>query len=132
MVREEGKRATAKRIRKYVEEKGGLNVRVTDTHEADRDTWTFKVSYQDSQGVQYHTRCKILQKLGNNNSPIYWLEELFQSVGKSKDVRLEEQTAVPPPPLPLSSKEQIISDLTAENERLQAKLEQLRQATERE
>jgi hypothetical protein len=111
------------RIRDEVYKRGGVNVQVMRVNERDRDNWTFEVSYRDAQNVQHRTKCKVRVSLFDNGSPIYWMVDLQLPVVS------KEATAVLPTP-PLSSKEQIISDLTAENQRLQAQLDKRQQADE--
>ena len=112
-----------KKISTHFTNAGGRKVQVTVLFDLRRLGHTFYVSYLDVQGIRRNTRCNIR----NNKYQLCWLESLQLESLKDKN-KDDKVTAVPPLPPPSTSKEQIISDLTTENQRLQAELEQLRQA----
>jgi hypothetical protein len=131
-------------IRHEIEKQGGRDVQVKVIADNDRDTWTFSVSYMNSQGVHYQTICKTRTNTHSNyHYTLYWRDELHllaqpQTSSSRKAWLVDELTAenqrlqakLSHPSsntMIASSKEQIISDLTAENQRLLSELEKLQQ-----
>ncbi len=111
-------RETTVRIQQYVEVRGGRDVKVTSTHDGGRDNWGFRVTYKDRHDITRVRRCKVSATVFANEEPIFWLDDL-QIAGK--------ETAVTLPTPPSSTKEQIISNLSAENEQLRTEMAELRQ-----
>ena len=95
-------------IQHEVEKLGGRAVDVKPMLNNSRDTWTFSVSFQDASGLPYKTVCKTRANVSSRNQyQLYWRDSL----------RVSSQLS-----LAGSYKEQLIGDLQAENQRLQAKL----------
>lgn len=109
------------RIKAEVKAHGGSDIHISwAIGTGDRGTFTYNVSFVDTRNHRHQTRCKV-QSFSFNNV-LYWTrspKELMQP-----DLAI---AAPPQPPYPASSKEQIIADLTAENERLQAEINRLAQ-----
>jgi hypothetical protein len=108
MVVAAAKQRVADFIQHEVEKLGGHDVYVKSIMDNERDTWTFSVSYRDGSGLSHQTVCKTRATTSSRNHyQLYWRDSL----------RLPSQR-----PFSNSYKEQLIGDLQAENQRLQAKL----------
>jgi hypothetical protein len=106
------------RIEQAIKQIGGTNIIVSQISDADRDTFTFWVSFDDKDGERVDTNCKVRNR--SINGSIYWkdpqifTESLPQTPTKAQTI---SQTTSK------SSKEQIIDELSDEVERLRAALE---------
>jgi hypothetical protein len=55
-----------------LEKKGTKNIKITrELWDDDRDSITYKVEYQDGQGLQHNTTCKV----NRWTADIYWKDE---------------------------------------------------------
>lgn len=97
------------RIRHQINQLGG-QIYIIKLSEYDKHSLTFDVRYSDRSGVVHKGRCRVDQ-----NSQLNWNQRPAEVLVPSTPVR---QAMVER----LSSKEQIITDLAAENERLRAEL----------
>ena len=133
------KESATQRILDYIQQQGGTAIELSSAYDRDRDTMTFVVSYYDRYGGYQQTRCKVRYRnlLTGRDHDLYWTHDpaiaaptvdklVVQSPGN-----LEPTISTGFQAHPFSSKEQIIADLTAENERLRAEIEALRQQVSR-
>ncbi len=104
-----------KRIRKYIEASGGhlINVNYKKTvstgGQLNSGTMIFVASFNDEQGNRHMTECSV-SKSESSTGTLYWTVDPATLLAKQN---------------PSPSKEQIISDLSAENARLKARIEAL-------
>ena len=104
-----------KRIRKYIGASGGylINVNYQKTvstgGQLNSGTMIFVASFNDAQGNRHITECSV-SKSESSTGTLYWTVDPENLFAKQH---------------PSPSKEQIISDLSTENERLKARIEAL-------
>ena len=122
---------TQKELSHYIYQMGGKDVVAIFDEEPEFSGYRqYIVSYKDTYGIKRSTKCRVH---GSTRSRSFGFGRLYLPIIPKRELALVcKEVLSTSTSLTLSSKEQIISDLTAENERLQAELEQLRQASERE
>ena len=115
-----------KKIKNLVVSKGGRNVVIVRTGAGGQDHVIYSVTYTDPDGQTHRVKCKARVSL-MHGPELYWDENPIPDMNNYKERQAETHKAeLDAIPLPKSSKEQIIDDLTTENERLQAELAQYR------
>jgi hypothetical protein len=112
------------RIQRYLEREGANDIRIeTVWFTGDQGSFTYRVMYRDNCGEQHRTRCKVTRNRFWSDDRIYWDRPIAVSqVSQSPSPFGETQL------IRSSSKEEIITDLTDEVERLKLELKQFQGA----
>lgn len=122
------------RIRAYLAASGAQNITVSyHWFGGDRYTSTYDVTYEDMAGHSYSTAC-VMSSSFWGEKPIYWLDGPRGAAPvAASDYQLSgagsPKRALPPEnkrtAVPASSKDQLISQLLAENKQLRLELQRL-------
>ncbi|MEM7335380.1 MAG: hypothetical protein AAF490_25100 [Chloroflexota bacterium] len=110
-------------IKRQVKKLGGRNVEVERIWlDGDKNTFSFRVKFKDTVGKTHWTKCKVRQ--GSKN--IYWTT----SPAELLEVNGVVETAVNQSNLQStdSSKEELINDLYAENQKLKEEIARLQKS----
>lgn len=109
------------RIKAEVKAHGGSDIEISSANrDGDKGNFTYNVSFVDAYNRRHQTQCKA-RSLSFNDA-LYWTHSPKELMQPDPAV-----VALPQQPYLTSSKEQIITDLTAENKRLQAEINRLAQ-----
>jgi hypothetical protein len=117
-------------IKQEVEAQGGDDVEISyKWGGSSKNSYDYEVTFTGVYGPRHQTYCKVQQ----NNKRLFWTRSPHELILEERllreDAKLFNQSArnVQADPKQLSSKEQIIADLTAENKRLKEELTHLKQ-----
>ena len=102
------------RIHQYVANRGGKSIKITWLFSGNNHVRHYQVSYTDAMGERHETTCQIQSNL-RSHPPLYWSHPIAELPAHLNTIDTTK-----------SSKEQIIDDLTVENEALALENEQLR------
>lgn len=111
-------------LEKLIKQRGGMDIQVRRSPQRMQDAIIYDVSFQDSTGIYRETHCQIGQKFGGLGA-IYWQDEPFLEANREQLATIRSENADLRTQLAHRSatKEEIISRLAAENDRLRARLE---------